>query len=142
MIRKILLDTNLLIGALDGDPTNEKHQQAEELLEEYLNDPNIQLIITPLIRYEVLRGVKQEDFSELNERLNQFEEVDIRAAMAFRAAQLFAIAKNSDNQEIKLNKRTFDLFHCVCAELNDLEINSHDGDIPKIKELITQNPRK
>lgn len=140
MTKKILLDTNLLIGALDGDPDNEQHQKAEKLLEEYLEDPDVRLAITPLIRYEVLRGVKQEDIAELNERLNQFEEIDIRAAMATRAAQLFAVAKNSSNPTL-LNKRSFDLFHCVCAELNDLEINSHDGDIEKIKELINQNPR-
>lgn len=141
MIRKILLDTNLLIGALDGDPSNEQHQAAEQRLAEYLEDPNVRLAITPLIRYEVLRGMKLADISKLNAMLNQFEEIDIRAAMAFRAAELFSIAQNANNQAIKLNKRTFDLFHCVCAELNGLEINSQDGDIPKIKELINQNPR-
>jgi predicted nucleic acid-binding protein len=140
MIREVLLDTNLLIGYFDGDPNSQKHREAEEKLEKLLEDPDVRLVITPLIRYEVLRGAKNIEISELNKQLNEFEEFDINAAMALRAAELFAVAKNSSNPTL-LNKRSFDLFHCVCAELNDLEINSHDGDIEKIKELINQNPR-
>ncbi len=59
MTEKYLLDTNLLIAALDeaGTTEAEKSQQAKERLKALLADPASALAITPLIRYEVLRGV-------------------------------------------------------------------------------------
>ncbi|PAT41071.1 type II toxin-antitoxin system VapC family toxin [Vandammella animalimorsus] len=133
MSRRVLLDANLLIGALDGEPGNAQHAQARQRLEDLLQDPEVTLAISPLIRYEVMRGVRRVSADQLREILNDFHEFDVRACDAERAAQLFQQARQ---QGRALDKRSFDLFHCVCAELNGLELDSQDGDIPKIQELI------
>ena len=138
-MRTVLLDTNLLIGALDTEPGNAAHTQSREHLEKLLRDPEVKLAISPLIRYEVLRGAKHVPVSRLEEILNDFHEFDVRAQDAQRAAELFREAKTKD---IKLDKRSFDLFHCVCAELNALEFESRDGDVPKIQELMLAVPAK
>lgn len=130
---QVLLDTNLLIGAFDGDPKNPDHEKAQQRLTELLESPNVRLAITPLIRYEVLRGVKRVDVQELDRQLDGFAELEIRGSHARRAAELF---RQATAQGLTLNKRTFDLFHCVCAELEAFELGSQDGDIPKIQQLI------
>ncbi len=133
MTRQVLLDTNLLIGALDGDADNPGHQAARDRLAELLQAPDIKLAITPLIRYEVLRGVRRNDVQTLDKVLDGFVELEIRGRHARRAADLYRQAKK---QEVLLDKRTFDLFHCVCAELEGFDVASQDGDIPKIQKLI------
>lgn len=133
MTRKVLLDTNMLIGALEPEPGNAEHVQAKEELARLLSDDDVKLAITPLIRYEVLRGVRRVSPDDMEAALNDFQEFEVRGAEASRAAELFRLAKR---QGIDLNRRTFDLFHCVCAEANGLEIIGRDGDIQKIKQLI------
>lgn len=133
MSRKVLLDTNLLIGAFDGQPGNEAHAAARQRLVALLADDRVKLAITPLIRYEVLRGARNIDPDALNSALNDIHEFEVRGADARMAADVFRRAKTSG---IDLDKRSFDIFHCVCAELNGFEIESQDGDIPKIQQLI------
>lgn len=134
MSQGFLLDTNLLIGAFDGEPGNTQHEAVAERLRQLLEDPSVQLAITPLIRYEVLRGAARIGIDELDEVLDGFREFEIRGSDGRRAAELFREARVKG---VVLNKKhTFDLFHCVCADANQLEIASQDGDIPKIKNLI------
>ncbi len=135
MKRMVLLDANLLIGAFDHDCENPRHVQARQHMAQLLNDPEIRLAITPLIRYEVLRGIKNIDAKTLTAILNDFEEFDIRERDATRAAEIFRLARK---QNVPLDKRQFDLFHCVCAENNRLEFTSQDGDIPKIRKLMSE----
>lgn len=138
MSRKVLLDTNLLIGAFDGQLGNAAHESARQRLTALLADPGVKLAITPLIRYEVLRGVRDVDLvGELNAVLNDFHEFEVRGAEARRAADVFRRARATG---VNLDKRSFDIFHCVCAELNGFEIDSQDGDIPKIQQLIQAGP--
>ena len=82
-----------------------------------------------------MRGVRHIAPEQMKAILNDFEEFDIRERDATFAAEVFRKAKAQDMQ---LNKRQFDLFHCVCAELNELEFESRDGDVPKIQKLIRQ----
>ncbi|AVS81471.1 type II toxin-antitoxin system VapC family toxin [Paracidovorax avenae] len=133
MSEGFLLDTNLLIGAFDGEPGNAEHEAATVRLRQLLEKPSVQLAITPLIRYEVLRGAARISVDELDKVLDGFREFEIRGSDGRRAAELFREAKA---QGLVLNKRAFDLFHCVCADANQLDIASQDGDIPKIKTLI------
>ena len=135
MTRWVLLDANILIGAFDGDPASEAHARAGEHLQAMMNDPQIDLAITPLIRYEVLRGVRRQSPADVDEALNYFQSFEIRTEHGIRAAELFRLAKDKN---IMLDKRSFDLFHCVCAEINGLELASQDGDIPKIQQLIQE----
>ena len=133
MSRAVLLDTNLLIGAFEPEEGNEQHKQAQLQLRALLKDPDVKLAITPLIRYEVLRGARRVAVEDLNARLNAFQEFDVRAADARRAAEIFRQAQQNGTP---LEKRMFDVFHFVCAELNDLELGTADGDIQKIRNLV------
>lgn len=133
MSRMILLDTNLLIGAFDGEPGNAAHEAAKLHIKALLEDPDVKLAITPLIRYEVLRGTKRVAVDALDAVLNDFQEFEIRGAEAKRAAEIFQMARANG---VSFDKKAFDIFHCVCADMNGLEMDSQDGDIPKIQQLI------
>jgi predicted nucleic acid-binding protein len=133
---QVLLDTNMLIGAFESEPGNAAHQAANERLNDLLSDPEVELVITSLIRYEVLRGVRRIPCSEMSAILNDFKEFVIRKEEANRAAELFCLAK--DNGMV-LDKRSFDLFHCVCAEIHDLEMASQDAGIRQIQQLIQES---
>jgi len=132
-MRLVLLDANILIGALDGEPGNDAHDDALRKFEELANDPGVKLAISPLVRYEVLRGMSEDDIDFVNAQLNDMKEFEVRGIEAIRAAEVFRRARQ---QDIKLDKRKFDVFHCVCAELNDLELLSKDADIETIQNLM------
>lgn len=134
MPRTILIDANLLIGAFDGDTNNNPaHAAAREKIEELLRDPDVRLATSPLIRYEVLRNVQRIPVADLESILNDFQQFDVREKEARRAAEIYRLASANGQ---KLDKRQFDVFHYVCAELNGLEFDSEDGDIPKIRKLL------
>lgn len=135
MPRAVLLDTNILIGAFDGEDGNMNHELARQRLKALLEDDDVKLSISPLIRYEVLRGARNVPIEKLDEALSRFQEFDTRGRDARRAAEIFRLAKEKN---VLLNKRTFDVFHCVCAELNNLELASQDGDIPAIQNLMNE----
>lgn len=63
MTRNVLLDTNLLICAFDNSGTAAKEDKDKAItkLTALLSDPETKLFITPLIRYEVLRGIKWDN---------------------------------------------------------------------------------
>ena len=74
-MRKVLLDANLLIGSLDESGTTSRSQrdEAKLILNKLLSDENVTLVITPLIRYEVLRGISwdnQENYIKLKQVLD------------------------------------------------------------------------
>jgi predicted nucleic acid-binding protein len=135
MTRTVLLDNCMLIGALDGKADNAKHQQARAQVDSLLADPDVRLALTPLVRYEFLRGAQSpEECKDWADKLDRyFETFDIRDRDALFAADIFRYAKE---QGKPLDKRAFDLFHCVSAELNHLELVSQDSDIPDIQQLI------
>lgn len=133
MSRLVLLDANILIGALDGEEGNAAHEDAFARYEALANDPEVKFAISPLIRYEVLRGMDEADVEFVNGKLNDMKEFEVRGAEAVRAAEIFRRARK---EAIKLDKRKFDVFHCVCAELNELEILSKDADIEQIQNLM------
>lgn len=135
MTTAYLLDTNLLIGALDPEPGNVQHEQARERLRELLTMPESRLAITPLIRYEVLRGVRRIPVNDMNRHLDGFIELEVTRDDAVLAARIYAHAQS---QGTPINKRTFDVFHCVAAHRNQLEVASRDGDIPKIMDVLRQ----
>lgn len=128
----ILLDANLLIGAFDHDDTNTKHIESKKIVESLLLDVNVKIAITPLIRYEVLRGVRRVSTEQMVEILNDFEEFEITDVEGNRASEIYRLAF-SQNQ--KLDKRSFDVFHYVVAEIRDLKWMSQDSDLSKIASL-------
>jgi predicted nucleic acid-binding protein len=128
----ILLDANLLIGAFDHDSENTKHIESKQIVESLLLDNTVKIAITPLIRYEVLRGVRRVPTEQMVEILNDFEEFEITDVEGNRASDIYrlALVKNQ-----RLDKRSFDVFHYVVAEIRDLEWMSQDNDLSKIANL-------
>jgi predicted nucleic acid-binding protein len=136
MTRVVLLDANLIIGAFEGEAENEAHIAAKARLEELTRDPDVKFAITPLIRYEVMRGVRRVEPAEMERLLNGFTEFEIRSDDARLAALAYKLAKD-DGHPIK-KREEFDLLHCVCARLNGLEIASMDADIARLLRYIDQ----
>lgn len=144
MTRRVLLDTNLLIAAFDksGRTSAEMKASAIAMLAELLADDEVALFITPLIRYEVLRGVSwlnTADFDELQATLNGFPELDITRDISELSANLFRFdswqAAQPGAAARNLEKRKFDVFHFSSAHCNTLELCSNDSDIGRIRQL-------
>ncbi|MDQ7090874.1 MAG: PIN domain-containing protein [Methylococcales bacterium] len=135
MERKVLLDTNLIIAAFDT-----KNQKAINQIKELLGDENVALAISPLIRYEVLRGVSyshHERYDNLNSILNGFEEFDIGCDIAALSSNLFRLSqsKKEAGKNALVDKRSFDVFHLATAKCNELELCSNDSDLEKLENL-------
>ncbi|MDD5393559.1 MAG: PIN domain-containing protein [Thiothrix sp.] len=140
MTRRVLLDTNLLIAALDagGTTSDEQRTEAKQKLNALLSDATVALAITPLIRYEVLRGIawdENERYQQLQQILADFEEFDISRDVSELAANLFRFDVNNAKtlkQPRNFEKRKFDVFHLASAQCNALELDSQDTDIAKL----------
>lgn len=145
MTRKVLLDANLLIAAFDpgGTTSTEMKALAHEKLSALLNDSNVAVFITPLIRYEVLRGIDWQSphtFLAMQKVLNQIPELDITRDISELSANLFRLDKEKAaqlNEKRNVDKRRFDVFHFCSARCNNLELCSNDTDIAKIASLHT-----
>lgn len=138
-----LLDTNYLIYLADPDADEIKKKEVLEDLKEKLKDDNTHLFLTPLIRYEVLRGVKWDDFNKLNilkDALDKFETIDINDDIADLARNLYRKDKanqKAGSQKI-IEKYQFDMFHFATAKENNLEILSKDRDMTAIEALFEE----
>ncbi len=143
MTTNYLLDTNLIVAFFDEDATTsiEKREAAKQQLEALLSDPDAALAISPLIRYEVLRGIGWRDsarLSRLMDVLNRFEEFDIGKEVSMLAADLyrFDVFQNKQaGQQRNLEKRKIDVFHFATAQVNQLSLASEDSDVAKIQRL-------
>ncbi|MES2944634.1 MAG: PIN domain-containing protein [Pseudomonadota bacterium] len=140
MSRGVLLDTNLIIQAFDHAGTSDPatRDAAKTRMNALLSDPEVMLAITPLIRYEVLRGIPAVDATrvqELSAVLTQFETYEIRSVEANLAAELWRYAVSKDQ---KPNKRSFDIAHVASAKANNLEMTSADVDISKLQSLYDE----
>ncbi|QRN39229.1 type II toxin-antitoxin system VapC family toxin [Pectobacterium carotovorum] len=144
MTRKILLDANLLIAAFDnnGNTSEEIKNAANDKLSELSSDPDVVFFITPLIRYEVLRGVswqRSDDFQSLQQILDTIPDLDITRSVSELAANLFRfetwqIRQQNDTRR-NIDKRKFDIFHFCSASCNNLELCSNDTDIGRIHTI-------
>jgi len=106
-----------------------------------MRDDNVAFAISPLIRYEVLRGIHWQDnasLAQLSGILGQFEEFDINREISELSANLFRydIFQNSSARNIE--KRKFDVFHFSTAKCCQLEIHSEDSDISKLESLYSK----
>jgi predicted nucleic acid-binding protein len=140
MTRGVLLDTNLIIQAFDhaGTSAPETKAAAKLKMNQLLSDPDVVVAITPLIRYEVLRGVPASDAvraDALADALTQFETYEIRAIEANLAVDLWRYAVS---QGQKPDRRSFDIAHVASAKANNLEMTSADSDISKLQSLYDE----
>lgn len=138
-----LLDTNYLIYLADPNADKIKKKEVLEDLKRKLEEGDTHLFLTPLIRYEVLRGVEWDDFDllkRLKTALDQFETIDINDDIADLARNLYRKDKanqKAGSQKI-IEKYQFDMFHFATAKENNLEILSKDRDITAIEALFEQ----
>lgn len=138
-----LLDTNYLIY-LSKDDSSPEYREILQDLAEKLEQEDSHFFLTPLIRYEVLRGVKwenQEKLQALANILTQFESLDITQRVADLAGEMyrfdvFEAKRNSIGKNFE--KRKFDMFHFSTAKINGLEILSKDSDLGKIEALYSK----
>lgn len=138
-MRKVLVDTNLLIRAFDprANATPAQVKEAQEHLLALTDDPEVGLVLNPLILFEATSGVEYGDearLSAIQTELNQLDMIAIGEAEADFAARLSRYART---EGIVLDKnRKFDLLHFASAELNDLEIATANAkDFQTIKDV-------
>lgn len=139
-----LLDTNYLIYLYDSNADQTKRQEVLKDLEKILTNTDSRFAITPLIRYEVLRGIKWEDDEKLRqfeEILKQFQSFEIRDEIADLARDLYRFdlyQAQKNNTPKNFEKRKFDMFHYATAHIEQLEILSEDGHLEDIQTLHQQ----
>ncbi|WP_439291313.1 type II toxin-antitoxin system VapC family toxin [Lonepinella koalarum] len=138
-----LLDTNYLIHLSKNDDNPNKREILQEI-KQILLDDNSRLVITPLISYEVLRGIGWKDDETLYKiqgLLDSLEMLDIKIDVADLARDLYRFdvyqsAKN--NIARNFEKRKFDIFHFATAKLNGLQMLSKDNDMLNIEKLYLE----
>ncbi len=141
-----LLDTNYLISLLDETHLSDTRRSVLEDFRTKLNDDSSRFVLTPLIRYEVLRGVlweSEEKFQRMEKALSGFELLEITQAVADLARDLYRFdyfeARQKEARQKKeirnFEKRKFDIFHYATAKIYQLELLSADKDFSAIKAL-------
>ena len=139
-----LLDTNFVIYLSDEQSDADKRKLVLQQMAEKLAEDDAKFVLTPLIRYEVLRGVEwqhTDKLATLKHVLEKFESLDITQDVSDLAMNLYRFDKfqaAQSQQPKNLDKRKFDMFHYATAAVNELAILSHDSDIEKIETLHQQ----
>ena len=147
--QKILLDTNYVIAAYDTGQL-----ELRETVRKLMLDQNVELAITPLIRFEVLNkpNISETHFNRLDALMGLLRTYEIRNVEAKLAAQLLQKAmhikevnliKNNQpphseqQKKIAELKLRFDAFHVASAAVNGLNLLSEDLGIQSLKEIQT-----
>lgn len=140
-----LLDSNFLTYLLEGKNIDGNDAELIERLTalmELVEDDNVELVITPLLRYEFLRkfGWQQdkEDFETFKAAIEEFTWLDISKDVTDLATDLYRLDKHeADSQGINKNvdKRKFDVFHFATAKINGIELLSNDKHIDQMEAL-------
>lgn len=137
---KILLDSNILITAIKNSASSEAKR-----LRELLQDSQNIVYITPLIYYEVLRGVDWNDIPNYEKHLQvlkSLSNLNIDKSIANLAAKLFRYERNlrlkNGETPKKIDKHNFDIMHFATAKQNSLEIASADEDIVAWEKLYEE----
>jgi len=141
-MQTVLLDAQILIGALDPEAIMDESEReaAKQVIQSLIDDPLRRLAITPLLRYEVMCGIKNEViFKSIDAFLGQAEVFEITDREAYSAINLFRLARQR-NVDLKNptepKKYKFDLMHVASAEVNALEFESRDKGITTLKKLL------
>ncbi|WP_198332602.1 type II toxin-antitoxin system VapC family toxin [Psychrobacter aquimaris] len=139
-----LLDTNYLIGLLEGKSDGKDIELLQNLknLRSEIELNNVEVVITPLIRYEFLRyflwKTQESEMKKYINVMNGLTTLDISQDVADLAADLYRLDKfEADNANINKNidKRQFDIFHFATAKINGIELLSNDKHLPQLENL-------
>ncbi|MFZ7158864.1 type II toxin-antitoxin system VapC family toxin [Avibacterium paragallinarum] len=133
----ILLDANILIDAF-----NNKDGESAAKLKMLMEDKNTIVFITPLISYEVLRGLSWEDketYQKVKAAIASFASLNIDHKITNLASELFRFEKYERDQKgqetKKIDKHNFDIVHFSTAKIHNLELISNDKDMQSWDEL-------
>ncbi|WP_159990515.1 type II toxin-antitoxin system VapC family toxin [Pelistega ratti] len=139
-MKRVLLDSNILIEAF-----NNKSGDAANKLKTLMNEENTTVFITPLISYEVLRGVdwnNEEEYQKIKNAIAQFSSINIDYKITQLASNLFRFEKYNrfqmKQQGKKIDKHNFDLVHFSTAKIHGLEFMSQDSDMGSWGNLYDQ----
>lgn len=137
MTNKILLDANVLIKAIEDEKSEER-----KTIVSLLQDEETAVFITPLIRYEVLRGINWKDntlYSKGQRFINLLSNLNIDEAISSEAADLFrferTMREQNQQQSKKIDKHNFDVMHFSTSKVYGLELKSHDKDMEAREQL-------
>ena len=139
-----LLDTNYLIGLLEGKSDGNDTELLQNLknLRSEIALNNVEVVITPLIRYEFLRyflwKTQESEIKKYINVMNGLTTLDISQDVADLAADLYRLDKfEADNANINKNidKRQFDIFHFATAKINGIELLSNDKHLPQLENF-------
>lgn len=131
--RFVLLDANLIIAAYDAEASvsQEIRQQAHQIIANLSEDASVKFVTTPLIRFEVLCGVRNEtNFAEIKALLDSYKLFELTATEADTAVEIYRLSLQKSinfKDPVEPKKYKFDLFHVASAKVNDLELHSSDG---------------
>lgn len=140
-MRQVLLDANLLIAVFDegGTTSQTTRDAAKQTINTLLSDSQTRLVITPLIRYEALRGIDWQNtarYQQLKQTLDGIQELDVNREVSELAANLFRFDHSSNpDSNRNIDKRRFDAFHLASAKCHELELASQDSDIAGLESL-------
>ncbi|WP_114701896.1 type II toxin-antitoxin system VapC family toxin [Psychrobacter proteolyticus] len=139
-----LLDTNYLIGLLEGKSDGDDTELLQNLkdLRNEIKSENVEVVITPLIRYEFLRyflwKTQESDIKKYIDVMNGLTTLDISQNVADLAADLYRLDKfeaSKKNINKNIDKRQFDIFHFATAKINGIELLSNDKHLPQLEDL-------
>lgn len=139
-----LLDTNYLIGLLEGKSDGDDTELLQDLkdLRNEIKSENVEVVITPLIRYEFLRyflwKTQESDIKKYIDVMNGLTTLDISQDVADLAADLYRLDKfeaSKKNINKNIDKRQFDIFHFATAKINGIELLSNDKHLPQLEDL-------
>lgn len=141
-MNRVLLDANILINAL-----NDKKSKSAIELKKLMSDKNTVIFITPLIAYEVLRGLSWQDketYQKVKTAIASFSSLNIDHQITNLASNLFRFDKykrETNNQESKkIDKHNFDLVHFSTAKIHKLKLISNDKDMKNWDKLYEEMP--
>ena len=110
-----------------------------------LTNENTNVFITPLIRYEVLRGITwsdSESFKKHSDVLKQLETINIDQKISDTATALFRLERKEKEENgqtpKKIDKHNFDVMHFATAKVYQLEWQSNDEDFQSWEKLYQQ----
>lgn len=147
-----LLDSNFLTYVLEGKNIDQNDEGLIDKLTNLLtliNDDNVELVITPLLRYEFLRKFawqfESEDFDKFKQAVEEFTWLDISKDVTDLATDLYRLDKHESESrgvEKNLEKRKFDVFHFATAKINGIELISNDKHINQLETLYQRYQNK
>ena len=140
--REVLLDANVLLSLHDTG-TKPLPADVAARFEALLDDDETELFITPLIRYEVLRGIDwgdDERYGTMKAALDALTELDVTREASELAAELFRlyVAEHVDEPGINVDKRRFDAFHFSVAKIRGMELASRDRHMRSLDALYAR----